>query len=602
MKRNILYFFVSVLILGFVLSFTNKPDNHRNNQQQPLIVVSGDEPRNLNSVLYTGDINNINGEPFTNIYSDSIVQITDVYTGVSSLYDLQSNAVTQHLVQWYKDTIHAVFMQNNTSGLPVAQRRCLYLVSTNAGATWTNLGEVTGESGFPAVDVFSDGRAIVGCHPNLGGTHVVLFKDLLPLIGSFTACDPGGGAGTTRVWPRFAVTPSNKVVFAGAYNPTGGADTVTWLNSLTNEVNCTFSGWVVRPQMDNAEQYSFARAANGSIGLAYITNDFQPANGGDVHYMTTTNEGITWSTPTVVYDATPNPDQFLGANRSVDLVYVGNTPKITFGVIWGTNTGTYYPGFNGRIMFWSPDVNSGNPFVIVDSTKVPDNPIQSASAINDVYVNICRASIGKSRNEQLLYTAYSVARQETSPNADSTPYFDVYLSWSENGGATWNGYKQVTNLSGPVRDCRYPCLAPVNDITGGYYVNIEYQNDSIPGSATNGAAESPARQHFMRIKLSNPIGVKNIGSEIPYNFNLQQNFPNPFNPSTTIKFAIPKTAFVTLKVYDITGKEIAVLVNENLQVGYKEVVFNSNNLASGIYFYSIASGNYKDTKKMVLVK
>ena len=81
-----------------------------------------------------------------------------------------------------------------------------------------------------------------------------------------------------------------------------------------------------------------------------------------------------------------------------------------------------------------------------------------------------------------------------------------------------------------------------------------------------------------------------------------QNYPNPFNPSTTIKFALPKSEFVKIRVYDMLGKEVATLVNEQLQAGYFEYTFNASNLSSGLYFYKIDAGYYTDIKKMVLIK
>ncbi len=91
-------------------------------------------------------------------------------------------------------------------------------------------------------------------------------------------------------------------------------------------------------------------------------------------------------------------------------------------------------------------------------------------------------------------------------------------------------------------------------------------------------------------------------SNEPTTFKLEQNYPNPFNPSTTIKYSIPKQSFVTLKVYDILGKEIAILVNEEKPAGLYEVNWNANNLASGVYLYQIKSGNYFETKKMILLR
>ncbi len=104
-----------------------------------------------------------------------------------------------------------------------------------------------------------------------------------------------------------------------------------------------------------------------------------------------------------------------------------------------------------------------------------------------------------------------------------------------------------------------------------------------------------------------PIGIKQISTEVPGEFALLQNYPNPFNPATKIKFSIPQGGFVSIKVYDLLGREVSKIVNENLQVGSYEVNFDASNLTSGAYFYKInvntnGSVNWTQTKKMVLVK
>ena len=90
----------------------------------------------------------------------------------------------------------------------------------------------------------------------------------------------------------------------------------------------------------------------------------------------------------------------------------------------------------------------------------------------------------------------------------------------------------------------------------------------------------------------------------PKEFLLQQNYPNPFNPSTSIQYAISSTQFVTLKVYDLLGREVATLVNEEKPAGSYNVEFTINNLqlSTGIYFYRLQAGNYVETKKMILLK
>ena len=103
---------------------------------------------------------------------------------------------------------------------------------------------------------------------------------------------------------------------------------------------------------------------------------------------------------------------------------------------------------------------------------------------------------------------------------------------------------------------------------------------------------------------TNLVGVRNI-STVADNFNLAQNYPNPFNPSTTINFSIAKAGFVTLKIYDITGKEVKSLVNNNMTAGKYEVSANLSSLNSGVYFYTInvtGDANYSATKKLMLVK
>ena len=96
--------------------------------------------------------------------------------------------------------------------------------------------------------------------------------------------------------------------------------------------------------------------------------------------------------------------------------------------------------------------------------------------------------------------------------------------------------------------------------------------------------------------------VENISGVTPDNYTLSQNYPNPFNPSTTINFSIPNSEFVTLKVYNILGSEVATLVNENLASGAYRFNFDARNLASGVYLYELNAGNFREIKKMNLLK
>jgi photosystem II stability/assembly factor-like uncharacterized protein len=97
-------------------------------------------------------------------------------------------------------------------------------------------------------------------------------------------------------------------------------------------------------------------------------------------------------------------------------------------------------------------------------------------------------------------------------------------------------------------------------------------------------------------------GVKDKTNETPSKYTLEQNYPNPFNPTTIIKYDMPESGFVSLKVYDILGREVQTLVNGNKIKGTYEVSFNGSNLASGVYLYKLKAGNFTSIKKMILIK
>jgi len=98
------------------------------------------------------------------------------------------------------------------------------------------------------------------------------------------------------------------------------------------------------------------------------------------------------------------------------------------------------------------------------------------------------------------------------------------------------------------------------------------------------------------------IGIKQISSEVPAVYTLAQNFPNPFNPVTKINFSLPKNGFVSLKVFDISGKEISELIGKELKIGSYEYEFDASKLNSGVYFYQLSTNSFVETKKMMLIK
>jgi hypothetical protein len=155
----------------------------------------------------------------------------------------------------------------------------------------------------------------------------------------------------------------------------------------------------------------------------------------------------------------------------------------------------------------------------------------------------------------------------------------VYLS--TNNGSSWT---QVNN--GLI-----PTIGTLHDFE--VYSLIIFNHYLFAG-AENGIFRRPLSQ-----MISN-VNDKQI--DLPINFSLQQNYPNPFNPTTTINYSVPKPGIIKIKVYDLLGRVVVTLVNENKPVGNYSVQFNAAKLTSGIYFYRMESGSFSQTKKLLLLK
>ncbi|MBP9192631.1 MAG: T9SS type A sorting domain-containing protein [Ignavibacteria bacterium] len=130
-------------------------------------------------------------------------------------------------------------------------------------------------------------------------------------------------------------------------------------------------------------------------------------------------------------------------------------------------------------------------------------------------------------------------------------------------------------------------------------VRLDQNNNVI----VSGKSYSDSTENdYVTIKYSQTVGITSISNQIPVSSDLSQNYPNPFNPTTNLEFGISDWGFVSLKVYDILGNEIAVLVNENKPAGRYSVVWNAENYPSGVYFYKLTSSIFSEVKKMTLLK
>jgi hypothetical protein len=137
-----------------------------------------------------------------------------------------------------------------------------------------------------------------------------------------------------------------------------------------------------------------------------------------------------------------------------------------------------------------------------------------------------------------------------------------------------------------------------NYTTQSTYKSRRNRNDtSMPTSLT----QSYYRGNI-QLEMNTVSGINEPIASIPKRYDLKQNYPNPFNPVTKINFELPKDGFVSLKIYDILGREIVTLVNEVRTAGYYSMDFDASTLSSGVYFYRMESGTFSNIKRMVLIK
>jgi hypothetical protein len=170
---------------------------------------------------------------------------------------------------------------------------------------------------------------------------------------------------------------------------------------------------------------------------------------------------------------------------------------------------------------------------------------------------------------------------EQSGEGNTVPRLIKYKGYD---GSIWS--QSFTFSDGDVTGLQKPEVGdidgstPISAFVGANWVGVYFDNESWP-----------------------PVGIEDdLLSQIPTKFEISQNYPNPFNPTTSIQFRIPENSFVSLKIYNVLGKEIATLLNEEKNTGTYEVNFNATNLSSGIYFYKLEAGNFVETRKMILMK
>ena len=263
-------------------------------------------------------------------------------------------------------------------------------------------------------------------------------------------------------------------------------------------------------------------------------------------FMTTNNGGL-WTQSGLTWDTRI---LYLNGNTIYAGTYLG-------GLHISTDNGTSWMARNsglGNMRVLSITVNGNNLFAGTEGGIF----LSTNNGLN--------WTAGWLTNQTIYSLAASNNRIFIGSNIGSLVSFDNGLSWININF----GFVSVTNVY-------------------SYLIN----NDHIFAGTNNSV---------WRHVLSEVIGISTISNHVPKTYSLSQNYPNPFNPSTKIKFDVLRSNIVTLKVFDVLGREIATLVNEQVKPGTYEVDWNASNYPSGVYFYTMRTEGYTETKRMILIK
>jgi len=545
--------------------------------------------------------------------------IHSIDTATANGYDFQTNNSAQQL--WMDPNnpnfLHAVFMNSQvTTSWP--DRTCLYYGSTDAGVNWFQLGQVPintgsdGRSGYTVIYGNSSGAAVIMNHNNSGGseTRAKVYVDGSPFEYNFTEYDPLAVPYEVNspIWPRMVVDDNDNVVFISSQSGSGGLPADSSFTNVLNSGTGLFNGWQVYDG-HQAEAYAISKSESGDIiGMVYEGQDISNAIH-DIFYRESTDGGLTWSAPILVWDTEPPPvDSMLGPWRGIDIEFLGEEPCAVFEIGRVTSGESFHIDVPSSIYFWSPNINGGDPFAIADSNNVPFYPNTLGNTASSLPIG--DPVIGRSQMHDYLFVAFAgTAGEIWTQTPDSTAYFALYFMYSTDGGETWTDPEIVSPAGPPLLDWRFPSIVPVSPVSSVdddvITVHMTAQGDSVPGDnfyapgTTMPLTVSAQYYHFTTDIIV--VGVDD--DEFVVNeFNLEQNYPNPFNPSTKINYTIAERSNVTLKVYDVLGNEVAVLVNSNQEAGSYNINFDASNLASGLYIYTLNTGNFTSSKKMMLLK
>jgi photosystem II stability/assembly factor-like uncharacterized protein len=486
----------------------------------------------------------------------------------------------------------------NGNDLYLEGRSGVYRSSDNA-QTWTQLNAPTAgynnsitisnndlflasDSGLYKSSDFGNSWSEVNLTRNLRMfTRVKSAGDVL-LAGTFLSLYRSVDSGTTWESVNFNFNRES-ITHVAAY---GSNVFAGFLGGAFTSYNC---GDVWLESFNNRERHGI-RALDISENILY-------AGMFDHRLLKSSDNGLTWC---------EIPSDAPGGFRITAIDVKGE--QILFGVTRNSapvGGGIHYSSDNG--LNWSvlggskngvTDVAINNNYLYVASPLYLRGKDVSSSEW-DTLINYKTNGIEISNNYIFAYTAQGLKRSS-----------DNGVTWVDitNGLDTSNSFNDMLYFNNRLYIAFDSIFVSTNDGDRWYSINYGLSDSTITKIAANdkyifAATGSGVWRCPIDIIVKSPL----INSNVPGKYYLSQNYPNPFNPSTKIKFSIPPSKgargmIARLCIYDILGREIAVLVNEGLKPGTYEVEWDASSYPSGVYFYKLNTGNYRDTKKMVLLK
>jgi hypothetical protein len=520
-------------------------------------------------------------------------RVLGTYTGISGYFDFQCNAGSTQYIRVDPSNaagnlIHIIMMEASDSTSPTGDSRGTYYgYSTDAGVSWNTFGLTRipdRRSGYPSLDLLqgSTQGTVIANHNDAGsGVSSYVYIDSPPGGGGFAeiGTPPALGGGDEPIWPVVAGAADGSVIL-NASRSTANTD---WRSRTAD-----FVSWDQWTEVLPAASAGIPTKASSTGRVASILNTSFAADNG-IYLLESTNNGLTWpATASLLFpqDRIAAPDTFeytLGA----DIVYNGST---LYAVTAEINANLSVLTDSAQITFWS----QATGFVVAASKRnTPGVAVaENKATLNAVTIDM--PSIGLSGNT-IVIAYQAMMAGDTSANGYNCN--DIFLVTSTNGGSTWSTPRNLSNSRG--LDDRFVSVSPWNPAG---VVNLVWQEDTEAGGniiADPGANVALTRQVFLRAPLT--TGVEENASQ-PSTFTLDQNFPNPFNPTTTFSYSLQQAGRVQLRIYDVLGREVATVQDQVVPAGAHRVTFDASTLPSGVYSYRLQAGSYEQTRKMLLLK